>query len=63
MNGNDAAAQEQVKLYDRVIEREFDGQMTTEQTMESSLRDLALYKRTEDTQLLIDGFRKAGLSV
>ncbi len=63
MNGNDAAAQEQVKMYARVIEREFEGQMTTEQTMESSLRDLALYKRTEDTQLLIDGFRKAGLSV
>ncbi len=61
MNGDDAAALEQVNAHARAVEREYEGEMTSGQAMKMLFRDLAVYKRPEDTRLLIEGYRKAGL--
>ena len=50
-----------IDAHARAVEREYEGEMTSGQAMKMLFRDLAVYKRPEDTRLLIEGYRKAGL--
>ncbi len=61
MNGDDAAAKDQVRVYARTIEREYESRLTVEQAMKLTTELYQVFKRPEDRRLAVDGFRKAGL--
>jgi tetratricopeptide (TPR) repeat protein len=61
MNGNDEAATEQVEAFGRSVSREYGKAADIPYATEFFVEDIMLYKRPEDRQLMIGGFRKAGL--
>ena len=62
-DGNDESATEQVEAFARSLAREYRTQADTTHGSDFFVRDLMLYKRPEDRELMIDGYRKAGLPV
>jgi adenylate cyclase len=60
-DGNGKSATEQVDALVRSLSREHGKQGDVAHAMEMFVKDIMLYKRPEDRQLMIDGFRKAGL--
>jgi len=63
MNGDDAAAREQVANYARLLERESAGAVTPELQMRRDVEDMSLYKNPDDPALMNEGYRRAGLPV
>jgi TolB-like protein len=62
-DGNDESATEQVAALARSLSREHGKQGDVADAIELFVKDIKLYKRPEDRQFMIDGFRKAGLPV
>ena len=60
-DGDDEAAGRQVAAYQRSLIPEHGEQADLAHYMNEQVLDMNLYKRPEDTQLMIEGFRKAGL--
>jgi len=63
MNGDDETAAKQAKAFVRSLSREFGEQADVAQFIDESVKNFMLYKRPEDRELMIDGYRKAGLPV
>ncbi len=63
MNGDDQAAAERAKAYVRSLSHEFGEQADLAHSMDLLVKDIMFYKRPEDRELMIDGWRKAGLPV
>ncbi len=63
MNGDVAAARELGVTYARIARRESGENISLESEIRDQIRDLRLYKRTEDSDLMSEGFRRAGLPV
>ena len=61
MNGDNETAGEQVRAHVRALSHEYGEQADIAHSMDLLVKDIMLYKRPEDRQLMVDGFRKAGL--
>ena len=62
-DGDDEAAAQQAKAFERSLIQEHGEQADVAHFMNEQVLDIKLYKRPEDQQLMIGGFRKAGLPV
>ncbi|MFP6742104.1 MAG: tetratricopeptide repeat protein, partial [Alphaproteobacteria bacterium] len=60
-DGDDEAAARQAEAYERSLIQEHGEQADVAHFVNEQVLDMNLYKRPEDSQLMIDGFRKAGL--
>ncbi|MBT5432449.1 MAG: hypothetical protein P8Q36_14280 [Alphaproteobacteria bacterium] len=63
MSGDDSAARELVNAYVRLVHDESNGQDGPEEQMGADLEDISRYKRPEDLELMVAGYRKAGLPI
>jgi hypothetical protein len=61
MSGDDSAARELVKTYVRLVQVESDGEKTPEDQLRWDVEDMSRYKRPEDLELMVEGYRRAGL--
>ncbi len=63
MNGDDQSAAKQVEALVRSLSHEMGDQVDLAHEVDLLVKDIMVYKRPEDRQLMIDGYRKAGLPV
>ena len=60
---DDATARELVKTYARLVYEGSEGVDEPKVQMQADIEDMSRYKRPEDLELMIEGYRKAGLPV
>ena len=63
MNGDTVAARELVANYSRLLKRESEGAVTLEIGMQRDVKDMSYYKNPDDSALMNEGYRRAGLPV